>query len=96
MYAPSHPSRGERSRTVTPPHQTQTFTSQVQPIMASGLAMEAMPIGPSLSFMGPSTHISSDVARIRGLKLEIPEKYLGNQTPLFTGGSTKWNGTSRK
>ena len=89
MHAPSRPPTIERPRTITPPQTTETFPSQVQPSMGSTLVMQAMFVGQSLWFPGPSTHVSLDAVRVGELKLEIPEKYSRSQTPTVHGWLNK-------
>ena len=57
--------------------------------MGGGLEIQAMPIGLSLLFRGLPAQVSLGVVtttlRVRGLKLEMLEKYLESQTPTVHG-----------
>ena len=47
------------------------------------------PVGPSMAAMATSTPIVPSDAKIRGLKLEIPEKFIGRHVPAIVGWLTK-------
>ena len=78
MCAPPQEPLVERSRTMTPsiPVQTMSFRTMVD----AGSALEAM------ATFAPVVPWD---ARIRGLKLEMPEKYIGSRIPAISGWLTK-------
>ena len=54
-----------------------------------GPTTKVMPEGPSVSFTGPPAQVGPGIAKIRGLKIEMPEKYFGSQVPIFHGWHNK-------
>ena len=78
MRAPPHGPPVERSRTATPSIPIQTMTL--------GTVDDT---GPVLQTMATSAPVVPQDVRIRGLKLEMPEKYTGTCIPVVLGWLTK-------
>ena len=78
MRAPPHEPPIERSHTATPSIPIQ--------IMTLGTVGDS---GPALEAMATSAPAMPQDARIRGLKLEMPEKYTSNRIPTVLGWLTK-------
>ena len=78
MRAPPHEPPIERSRTATPSIPIQTMT------LGTGDETEL-----ALQTTATSTLAVPQDVRIGGLKLEMPEKYTGNQSPVVSGWLTK-------
>ena len=78
MRAPPHEPLVERSRTAMPRNPIQTITL--------GTMGETEP---TLQTTATSALAVPQDARIRGLKLEMPEKYTGSRSPAISGWLTK-------
>lgn len=68
-----------RVRIVTP-------TVLVQPMATGGLLLsKVIPARPTLTIARPSTSAYLGGSKIRDLKLEMPEKYIGSRVPTVSG-----------
>ena len=84
MRAPPHEPPVERSRTATPSLPIQTMTLGI--VGDTGSALQTMATS--------AAHVPQD-ARIRGLKLEMPEKYIGSHIAAMSRWLTKMERYSR-